>query len=75
MKKILGISLFLLMLFSAISVSSAAQIGSTTYGYVDKEVYGNLSSNQTIVLIVGVHPQETGYTRPLPTPWQASHPV
>ncbi len=60
MKKILGISLFLLIVLSAISASSATQIGNTTYGYVDKEVYGNSDSNQTIVLIIGVHPQENG---------------
>lgn len=35
-------------------------IGSTDYGYVEKEIYGNQSSNQTIVLIIGVHPQENG---------------
>jgi len=60
MKKIIGITLFLLIIFSAISVGSAAKIGSTSYGYVTKEVYGNQSSDQTIVLIVGVHPQENG---------------
>ena len=35
-------------------------MGYTSYGYVEKEVYGNQSSNQTIVLIVGLHPQENG---------------
>ncbi|ADZ09828.1 hypothetical protein Metbo_1601 [Methanobacterium lacus] len=35
-------------------------LGYTSYGYVEKEVYGNQSSNQTIVLIVGLHPQENG---------------
>ncbi len=35
-------------------------IGKTSYGYVEKEIYGNKSSNQTIVIIVGVHPQENG---------------
>lgn len=35
-------------------------IGSTLYGYVEKEFYGNLTSNQTIALIVGVHPLENG---------------
>ncbi len=35
-------------------------IGSTSYGYVEKQVYGNQRSFQTVVLIVGVHPQENG---------------
>ncbi len=35
-------------------------IGNTSYGYVEKEFYGNQTSNQTIVLIIGVHPQESG---------------
>lgn len=47
--------------WSTISTSNGANvIGSTSYGYVEKEVYGNLSSNKTIVIIVGVHPQENG---------------
>ena len=36
-------------------------IGNTSYGYVEKEVYGNLSSNETIVIITGVHPRESGF--------------
>lgn len=60
MKKIVGISLFLLIVFSAMNISFATTIGETSYGYVTKEVYGNLSSNQTMVLIIGVHPQENG---------------
>ncbi|MDI6724368.1 MAG: chitobiase/beta-hexosaminidase C-terminal domain-containing protein [Methanobacterium sp.] len=60
MKKILGMTLFLLMVFSLINVSFATYLGGTSYGYVEKEIYGNLNSNQTIVLIVGVHPQENG---------------
>ena len=59
-KKIICITLFLLVAFSIINASYAAQIGSTSYGYVDKVVYGNYSSNETVVLIVGVHPQENG---------------
>lgn len=35
-------------------------LGKTSKGYVEKLYYGNLSSNQTIVLIVGVHVQENG---------------
>ena len=41
-------------------INSTNLIGNTSYGYVEKEIYGNQSSNQTIVLIVGVHPQENG---------------
>ena len=40
--------------------SNSDVIGSTSYGYVEKKIYGNKSSNQTIVLIIGVHPQENG---------------
>ena len=41
-------------------INSTNLIGNTSYGYVEKEIYGNQSSNQTIVIIVGVHPQENG---------------
>lgn len=60
MSRIIGIFLCVLIIFSAISVSFAAEIGNTSYGYVTKEYYGNQSSNDTIVLIIGVHPQENG---------------
>ena len=60
MKKIIGAALFLLIIFSAISATSAAQMGNTSYGYVDKDIYGNQSSNQTMTIVVGVHPQENG---------------
>jgi len=43
-----------------VTINSTNVIGSTDYGYVEKEVYGNKSSKQTIVLIIGVHPQENG---------------
>lgn len=33
-------------------------LGNKTYGYVEKEIYGNQNSNQTIVIITGVHPRE-----------------
>ena len=39
---------------------SSYVIGNTSYGYVEKEFYGNPNSNQTIVIIIGVHPQENG---------------
>ena len=50
---------------SSITVKSWAtvtkpNVNSTSYGYVEKKYYGNLNSNQTIVLIIGVHPQENG---------------
>lgn len=35
-------------------------LGKTSKGYVEKLYYGNLSSNETISLIVGVHVQESG---------------
>lgn len=35
-------------------------LGKTSRGYVEKLYYGNLSSNKTIALIVGVHVQESG---------------
>ncbi len=41
-------------------VNGTNVIGSTDRGYVEKLYYGNQSSNQTIVLIIGVHPQENG---------------
>ncbi|MGB9979555.1 Ig-like domain-containing protein [Methanobacterium sp.] len=47
--------------WSTISTTNSANvIGSTSYGYVEKKVYGNQSSNKTISLIIGVHPQENG---------------
>lgn len=60
MNRMLGTILCVLIIFSAVSVSFAAEIGSTSYGYVTKENYGNLSSNDTIVIIIGVHPKEYG---------------
>lgn len=41
-------------------VSYKRILGNTSKGYVEKLYYGNLSSNKTIVLIVGVHVQESG---------------
>jgi len=41
-------------------INSTSVIGSKNYGYVEKEFYGNQSSNQTIMLIIGVHPLENG---------------
>lgn len=36
-------------------------IGNTSYGYVEKEVYGNQSSNETVIIITGVHPRESEF--------------
>jgi len=36
-------------------------LGNKSYGYVEKEVYGNQSSNETIAIITGVHPRESGF--------------
>lgn len=36
-------------------------IGNTSYGYVEKEIYGNMNSNETVVIITGVHPRESGF--------------
>jgi hypothetical protein len=61
MKKIIGIALCLLMIFSAVNVSSAAYLGGTSYGYVEKFTYGNQNSNDNIAIITGVHPLESGF--------------
>lgn len=36
------------------------RIGTKTYGYVDKAYYGDLSSKNTVGVIVGMHPKEYG---------------
>ena len=41
--------------------SSGEVVGNKSYGYVEKEVYGNQSASQTIVIITGVHPRESGF--------------
>ena len=46
---------------SLVNNSSGEVIGNKSYGYVEKEVYGNLSASQTIVIITGVHPRESGF--------------
>jgi hypothetical protein len=50
----------LVAIFALIGSSQAVQIGNTSYGYVEKDCYGNQSSNETIGLIIGVHPHESG---------------
>ncbi|MGB9978987.1 hypothetical protein [Methanobacterium sp.] len=49
-------------MFSAVSTSSAAVIGSTSYGYVEKFTYGNPYSPTKIVYITGVHPMESEFS-------------
>ncbi len=59
MRKIIGIFLCFIFVFSIINVSSAGTfLGSTKNGWVEKEVYGNPSASHTIVIITGVHPRE-----------------
>ena len=36
-------------------------VGNKSYGWAEKEVYGNQNSNETIVIITGVHPRESGF--------------
>ena len=62
MRKIIGILLCILFVFSFVDVSFAGTyIGGTKYGWVEKEVYGNQNSAETVVLITGVHPREYGF--------------
>lgn len=65
----LALLFFLALFLSSANVSAADTTNDTTlsipqdstsYGYVEKEFYGNQTSNQSIVLIVGVHPLENG---------------
>jgi hypothetical protein len=59
MRKIIGIALCLIFVFSIVDASFAGTfLGSTKNGWVEKQVYGNPSSSQTIVIITGVHPRE-----------------
>ena len=58
MRKMMCILLCLIFVFSTVGAASAAVIGKTSYGWVEKNVYGNPSSNYKIVIILGVHPRE-----------------
>ncbi|MGB9838447.1 hypothetical protein [Methanothermobacter sp.] len=55
-------TMFLILLITAALVGSASavRIGNNSYGYVEKIYYGNQSSNETIAIITGVHPRESG---------------
>ncbi len=44
-----------------VNKSTGEVIGNTSYGYVEKEVCGNQNSNETVVIITGVHPRESGF--------------
>ncbi|MGB9838445.1 Ig-like domain-containing protein [Methanothermobacter sp.] len=52
--------LIIVMVFGLMGSSQAVHLGNRTYGYVEKDYYGNLNSNETIAVIIGVHPQESG---------------
>ncbi len=59
MRKTIGIFLCLILVFSIVDVSFAGTyLGSTKNGWVEKEIYGNQASSQTIVIITGIHPRE-----------------
>lgn len=70
-EKIIITIIFLILAVSLIKISfneyptenksSGLIIGNTSYGYVEKEFYGNQDSNETIAIIVGVHPRESGF--------------
>jgi hypothetical protein len=48
--------------FSIVDASFAGTfLGSTENGWVEKQVYGNQNSNQTIKIITGVHSLESGF--------------
>ena len=49
--------LIIVMVFALMGSSQAVQLGNRTYGYVEKDYYGNLNSTETIAVIIGVHPQ------------------
>lgn len=62
MNKIMGIALCLIIVFSTINASSAVIIGTASYGYVEKFVYGNPDSDVTVTYITGVHPLEKEFS-------------
>ncbi|WP_237779691.1 hypothetical protein [Methanothermobacter sp. K4] len=41
-------------------MAHAVILGNRSYGYVEKTFYGNSSSSDTITVIIGVHPRESG---------------
>lgn len=70
-KKIIITIIFLILALSIVKVSwninysgnrsSEIFLGNKSYGYAEKVVYGNQNSNETIAIIVGVHPRESGF--------------
>ncbi len=43
------------------TINGSKYLGNKSYGWAEKEEYGNLNSQKTIVLITGVHPRESGF--------------
>lgn len=70
-KKIIIAVIFFILAFSIVKVSwnvnsienrsSEIFLGNKSYGYAEKVVYGNQNSNETIAIIIGVHPRESGF--------------
>jgi len=60
MRDIYRFAIILLLVFAFSGCSHAVKIGERSYGYVEKEYYGNQTSSETIAIIIGVHPLESG---------------
>lgn len=59
MRKIFGIVISLVLVVVMMNTCCAGNfLGKTSYGWVEKNIYGNKNSQDTIVLIMGVHPRE-----------------
>lgn len=61
--KIKNICIFILLFSMSTPLSglvAAERLGTTDYGYVTKNVYGNPDSYETIVVVTGMHPLESG---------------
>ena len=62
--------LIVIMVFALMGSSQAVQLGNSTYGYVEKDYYGDLNSNETIAVIIGVH---RSFLRPTFSPSAKEH--
>lgn len=70
-EKIIIAIIFLILAASIVKVSlntvpienktSGVFLGNETYGWAEKEAYGNQDSNETIAIITGVHPRESEF--------------
>jgi len=70
-EKVIIAFIFFILTFSIVKVSwnvnsienrsSEIFLGNKSYGYAEKVVYGNQNSNETVAIIVGVHPRESGF--------------